>query len=63
MMANLHDTLFRGNKTHHLAMKTCAICGSAVTVRFARVFGDNDDEVAGCLECATWQELTEGRPG
>lgn len=43
-------------------MRTCAICGSPVTVRFARVFGDNDDEVAGCLECATWQELTERPP-
>lgn len=29
----------------------CQRCGSFVTPDFARVFGNNDDEVFGCYEC------------
>jgi hypothetical protein len=35
-------------------------CGSKVTQRFARVFGDNEDEIHGCPECRGLNELCEG---
>lgn len=41
-------------------MRECLNCGSRVTVRFARVFGNNDDEVYGCPECRGVRELYEG---
>jgi hypothetical protein len=39
-------------------MTTCGHCGAFVTPRFARVFGDNDDQVHGCPACTTLAELT-----
>ncbi|MFB6155537.1 MAG: hypothetical protein ABEJ22_06545 [Haloferacaceae archaeon] len=44
-------------------MPECNSCGSFVTPRFARVFGDNDDVVEGCLNCLTSAEMMEGTPG
>lgn len=34
-------------------MQTCNECGRYVTESFARVFGDNNDEVWGCIQCGT----------
>ena len=40
----------------------CPQCGNQVTQQFARVFGDNDDElINGCLECATYREIGGGQ--
>jgi hypothetical protein len=39
---------------------TCQDCGSFVTPRFARVFGDNDGNVFGCNECLSFRGLTKG---
>ena len=38
----------------------CNVCGSTVSHRFAKIFGDNDDEVYGCLECSTKRVLHSG---
>jgi hypothetical protein len=32
-------------------MKSCQNCGAEVTQDYARVFGDNDNEVHGCTDC------------
>lgn len=41
-------------------MGVCNACGSFVTRDFARVFGDNTDEVFGCTNCLTASEIYEG---
>lgn len=38
----------------------CLSCGAHVTPRFARVFGDNEDEIHGCPNCRDLNELYEG---
>lgn len=38
----------------------CRNCGAYVSHVFARVFGDNEHEVHGCLECSTTRELRRG---
>jgi hypothetical protein len=38
----------------------CEFCGSHVTDRFCRVFGDDDDRVSRCPECDTWVRIHEG---
>jgi len=40
--------------------RTCVNCGAFVTPAFARVFGDNDDRVAGCPESTSFRDLTDG---
>lgn len=40
--------------------RRCRNCGSFVTPDFARVFGNNDDEVFGCLECMTATDVKSG---
>lgn len=40
--------------------KRCRGCGSFVTGRFRRVFGDNDNRVYGCHECSSMSELIDG---
>lgn len=40
-------------------MPVCSNCGEHVTAKFARVFGDNDDNVNKCIACATNAELDE----
>jgi hypothetical protein len=50
----------RGTQTtRSVTSNECNNCGSFVTPQFARVFGDNDDEVYGCLNCQTARELRE----
>lgn len=39
---------------------TCQNCGNSVTPRFARVFGDNQDVVHRCLDCANFREVQDG---
>ena len=41
-------------------MRECINCGSKVTQRFARVFGDNEDDIHGCPECCGLNELCDG---
>ena len=47
------------------AENRCQSCGSFVTKDFARVFGDNDDQVHGCLECMSASDVKRGgsKPG
>jgi hypothetical protein len=44
-------------------MLACNACGSEVTRQFARVFGDNDDRVFGCMACRSMAELQQGYGG
>ena len=39
----------------------CQNCGSFVTRDFARVFGDNQNTVHGCLECMNGAEIKNGQ--
>lgn len=32
-------------------MAKCQECGSHITAQFAKVFGNNNDDVFGCLHC------------
>lgn len=41
-------------------MARCRNCDSHVTVQFARVFGDNQNEVHSCIDCATNRDLYDG---
>ncbi len=41
-------------------MPTCNNCGAFVTRDFARVFGDNQENVNGCVECTTGRDLKSG---
>lgn len=41
-------------------MPNCQRCGSFVSTDFIRVFGGNDGELFGCIECAAVIELYEG---
>lgn len=41
-------------------MQQCHNCGEHVSEQFARVFGDNDDEVFACTDCAGLRELSDG---
>jgi hypothetical protein len=38
----------------------CQNCGSYVTDTFRRVFGNNEDELYGCLNCSTMRALRSG---
>ena len=42
------------------AREACQSCGGSVTRQFAKVFGDNNDEVDHCLECSTFREIHGG---
>ncbi|WP_331233942.1 DUF7563 family protein [Natronorarus salvus] len=41
-------------------MPLCNSCERFVTPEFARVFGDNDDRIDGCLHCETARALQRG---
>lgn len=41
-------------------MPACLGCGSHVTVRFARVLGDNDDQAHRCPRCAGGTAVENG---
>jgi protein-arginine kinase activator protein McsA len=45
------------------ALARCQGCGALVTTRFARVFGNNEDELYACHQCATLRELSRGEGG
>ena len=53
-----NDQMTSGNDT--VAENRCRSCGSFVTRDFARVFGNNHNEVFGCLECMTATEVKKG---
>lgn len=36
----------------------CQACRASVTATFARVFGNNDDEVHACPSCLTWGDVS-----
>lgn len=39
----------------------CQRCGTRVSSRFRKVFGTNDAEIYGCIDCMTLSELCEGK--
>src|SRR6056297_72098 len=41
-------------------MPHCENCGGFVTRNFVRVFGDNHDNVQGCMECCDRTAVREG---
>ncbi|WP_438268332.1 DUF7563 family protein [Halomarina halobia] len=43
------------------SQRRCSACGAFVTQQFVRVFGDNHDEVHGCLSCLTARDLRDGK--
>jgi hypothetical protein len=44
-------------------MPECQRCEAHVTEDFTRVFGTDDNEVYGCLDCLVAHELAEGEGG
>jgi hypothetical protein len=40
--------------------RRCRNCGSFITPDFARVFGNNDDEVFGCFSCLSATAVKNG---
>ncbi|WP_336359682.1 DUF7563 family protein [Haladaptatus sp. ZSTT2] len=43
-------------------MPECNTCGEFVSLDFARVFGNNANEVRACLDCSTRNALQGGGP-
>ena len=41
----------------------CQNCNSFISSRFARVFGNNNDQVSACLNCANLHVLRDGDAG
>lgn len=41
-------------------MPHCQSCGTFVTPGFARVYGDNEDRIDGCIHCETGRSLRTG---
>lgn len=41
----------------------CEKCNSYISFQFARVFGDNNNRVYGCLNCEKLHVLREGEGG
>lgn len=39
---------------------TCENCNTAVSADFARVFGNDDNQVFACRDCCTFDALTRG---
>lgn len=52
-----------GDDDHPGAENRCWNCGGHVTAQFARVMGDNDNEVYVCPECCGFRELSNGASG
>lgn len=38
----------------------CRTCENTVSQRYAKVFGDNDDQIDYCPECSTYREMKDG---
>jgi len=41
-------------------MRNCENCGEPVSELFCKVFGDNEDNVQGCIECSDRTAVREG---
>ena len=41
-------------------MPVCVNCGDTVSSNFARVFGNNQNDVGGCVSCMSWDGLKNG---
>ncbi|WP_435158168.1 DUF7563 family protein [Haladaptatus sp. DFWS20] len=50
--------VIEGNTGHN--ERRCRNCASFITPEFARVFGNNDDEVFGCLDCMSATAVRNG---
>lgn len=50
------------NITADDARNRCQNCGAFVTRDFARVFGNNDNIVVGCLDCHARTAVRDGHP-
>ena len=57
-MTTTDNRLQTGDGT--IAENRCRNCGSFVTRDFARVFGNNHNEVFGCLDCMTATDVKKG---
>jgi hypothetical protein len=57
-MTTTNSQIASGSDT--VAENRCRSCGAFVTRDFARVFGNNENEVFGCLECMTATEVKKG---
>ena len=44
-------------------MNRCQNCNSYISFRFARVFGNNDDQVHACINCTNLNALRDGNAG
>lgn len=44
----------------HVGSTRCRNCGTYVSSQFAKVFGDNEDEIHRCIECSTLRDLQQG---
>ena len=44
-------------------LNRCQRCHSYISYQFARVFGDNNDQVHGCPNCEKLHALREGEGG
>ncbi|WP_449272252.1 DUF7563 family protein [Halostella limicola] len=40
-------------------MPNCENCGEMVSASFARVFGDNEETIYGCVHCLPPDEITK----
>lgn len=49
-----------GGDTDTGARARCKTCGNTVSQNYARVFGDNNDEISMCPECSTYREFKNG---
>lgn len=49
-----HDETDTGSRTR------CGNCGETVSQDFARVFGNNDDEIGGCPNCKSFRDMKDG---
>ena len=47
----------RDNKNPDTGARVRCDCGETVSIDFARVFGDNDDNVSNCIHCSTYREI------
>lgn len=58
---SLHDD--RRGRSRSESSQRCHNCDSFISQQFARVFGDNQDNVHACIECSTLSSLREGKAG
>jgi len=51
------------NRSQPVRKNRCRNCNAYVSQQFARVFGNNDDRVRGCIRCSTLHALRDGDAG